>query len=47
MIRWLTSDYGMDAVTANVLMGQTVEYDLGNMFDPTYTMVCKMGKQWL
>lgn len=47
MIRWLTTDYGMDAITANVLMGQTVEYDLGNMFDPAYTMVCKMAKQWL
>ena len=47
MIRWLTADYGMDAITANVLMGQTVEYDLGNMFDPAYTMVCKMAKQWL
>ncbi len=47
MIRWLTHDYAMDALTANVLMGQVVEYDLGNMFDPAYTMVCKMAKRWL
>jgi hypothetical protein len=28
-------------------MGQTVEYDLGNIFDPAYTMVCKMPKRVL
>ena len=28
-------------------VGQTVEYDLGNIFDPAYTMVCKMAKRWL
>ena len=47
MVRWLTTDYAMDAVTANVLLGQTVEYDLGNMFDPAYTMICKLAKRWL
>ncbi len=41
MIRWLTSDYGMDATAANTLLGQTVEYNLGNIFDPAFTMVCK------
>lgn len=47
MIRWLTSDYGMDATAANTLLGQTVEYNLGNIFDPAFTMVCKMKKKWL
>lgn len=47
MIRWLTSDYGMDATAANTLLGQCVEYNLGNIFDPAYTMVCKMKKKWL
>ena len=47
MLRWLTEDYGLDAVGANILMGQCVEYDLGNMFDPAYTMVCKMRKALL
>ena len=44
MLRWLQEDYGLDAVGANTLMGQCVQYDLGNMFDPAYTMVCKMPK---
>ena len=47
LVRWLTTDYGMDALGANTLLGQTVEYDLGNMFDPAYTMVCKLAKKWL
>jgi len=44
MIRWLEKDLGIDAVGAHILMGQTVEYDLGNIYDPAYTMVCKMPK---
>ncbi len=47
MLRWLTEDYGFDLRAASALMGQTVEYDLGNIFDPAYTMVCKMPKRWL
>ncbi len=47
MLRWLQEDYGLDAVGASILLGQCVEYDLGNMFDPAYTMVCKIAKRWL
>jgi amidase len=47
MMRWLKADYGLDGVSASVLLGQTVEYDLGNVFDPAYTMVCKLAKQYL
>jgi acetamidase/formamidase len=44
MIRWLQADYGLDPLSASLLLGQAVEYDLGNVFDPAYTMVCKMSK---
>jgi amidase len=47
MMRWLKSDYGLDGVAAGLLLGQTVEYDLGNVFDPAYTMVCKVAKKYL
>jgi len=47
MLRWLTLEYGLDIQSASQLMGQGVCYDLGNVFDPAYTMVCKMPKQWL
>lgn len=47
MVRWLQEDYGLDALGAYILLGQCVEYDLGNIFDPAYTMVCKMLKRLL
>ncbi|HJM89175.1 MAG TPA: acetamidase/formamidase family protein [Dehalococcoidia bacterium] len=47
MLRWLIEDYGLDAVGANHLMGQAVHYDIGNVFDPAFTMVCKMPKAQL
>ena len=47
LLRWLSADYGLDAVGAGILLGQCVEYDLGNIFDPAYTMVCKLRKSLL
>jgi amidase len=42
MLAWLETDYGLDAVSASHLMGQTVGYDVGNVFNPAYTVVCRM-----
>jgi len=47
MLRWLQQDYGLDSLGANLLLAQCVRYDLGNIFDPAYTMVCKLNKRWL
>ena len=47
MIRWLKTDFGLDERTVHVLLGEAVEYDMGNMFDPAYTYVCKIPKQVL
>lgn len=47
MLRWLTSEHGMTADAANHLLGQCVEYDVGNVFDPAYTVVCKLAKSML
>jgi len=47
MLKWLQEDYGLDALDANLLLAQCVRYDLGNIFDPAYTMVCKLAKKWL
>lgn len=44
MLRWL-EQRGLDIAQASLLMGQCVRYDLGNIFDPAYTMVCKMPKR--
>jgi acetamidase/formamidase len=47
VLRWLEEDYRLDATSASLLLGQCVEYDLGNVFDPAYTMVCKVRKALL
>ncbi|MEJ5199672.1 MAG: acetamidase/formamidase family protein [Anaerolineae bacterium] len=47
MLRWLTQDFGLDIAEASTLLGQCVEYDLGNIYDPAYTMVCKVPKRIL
>ena len=44
MTRWLGTDYGLDVRAASTLMGQTVEYEIGNVYDPAYTVMCKMPK---
>jgi amidase len=45
MLRWLHDDFELDALSASTLLGQCVEYDVGNVFDPAYTMVCKLAKE--
>ena len=44
MVRWLQEGFGMEARTVHLLMGQCVHYDMGNIYDPAYTMVCKISK---
>jgi amidase len=47
MLTWLGADYGLDVTAASHLMGQVVRYDVGNVFDPAYTMACRIAKKWL
>ncbi len=47
MLRWLTADFGLTLAEASTLLGQCVAYDLGNIYDPAYTMVCKLPKRVL
>jgi amidase len=47
MVRWLRGSYGLSVEAASILIGQLCDYDLGNMYDPAYTMVCVMEKRYL
>jgi amidase len=47
MMRWLVNDMGMDPLGTQIMLGQCVEYDVGNVYDPAYTMVCKLSKEFL
>jgi len=47
MVRWLMEELGLGAADAGLLMSQTVRYEIGNVFDPAYTVVCRMPKSVL
>jgi amidase len=47
MMRWLMSDYGLDSSAASVLLGQVVRYEIGNVYDPAYTVACVLPKHVL
>lgn len=47
MARWLRQGYGLDDAAVGVLLGQGVAYEIGNVFDPAYTVVCKVAKALL
>lgn len=44
MLRWLQEDHGLDPVAAHLLLGHCAEYELANMYNPAFTMVCKLPK---
>ncbi len=43
----LLIECGADSSTAAVLMSQAIEYNIGNVFDPAYTVVAKIAKSLL
>lgn len=47
MALWLQEGYGLDPIGAQTLMGMVVDYEVGNVYDPAYTMICKMPKTLL
>lgn len=44
MLRWLTTDGGMSQAAAHLWLPQTVRYEVGNVFDPAYTMACRLPR---
>ena len=47
MVIWIGEVYGLDVGDASHLLGQTVRYDVGNVYDPAYTIACRLEKKWL
>ena len=45
--RWLMADYRLSDRGAAILMGQAMEYEVGNVVDPHFTVVAKMRKSFL
>jgi acetamidase/formamidase len=47
LMRWLEADYGLDYRASSTLLGQAIRYEIGNVFDPAYTVVAKIERRWL
>lgn len=43
MLDWLMADYGLDEVAASHIMGQAVRYDIANVFNPAYSVACRIA----
>jgi acetamidase/formamidase len=47
MLSLLVEDYGLTVNEASLLLGQVVEYEVANVFNPAYSVVCKISKVYL
>ncbi len=47
MISWLQDDPGLSVDEACLLLGQTAQFELGNVVSPSYSMLCKLGAEFL
>lgn len=47
MLDWLMADFGLDEVSASHVMGQWVRYDVANVFNPAYSVACRMPREAL
>jgi amidase len=47
LMRMLEEDYGLSYRASSALLGQCIEYDIGNVFDPAYTVVAKVQRNLL
>ncbi|HXT07071.1 MAG TPA: acetamidase/formamidase family protein [Roseiarcus sp.] len=47
MMAWLAADYGLDALAASHVLGQAVRYDVANVFNPAYSVACRLSKRVL
>jgi hypothetical protein len=46
-MRMLDEDYGLSHRASSVLLGQCIRYDVGNVYDPAYTVVAKVQRAFL
>lgn len=44
MVVWLMERHGLSFEGASVIIGQAGDYEIGNMYDPAFTVVCKVPK---
>jgi amidase len=47
MLDWLETDYGLDRISASHFLGMAVRYDIANVFNPAFSVACRIEKSWL
>ena len=47
MVAWLVESYGCDLRTAGLLMGQLVDYKIGNLVSNAFTVACSIERRFL
>ena len=47
MLAWLAADWGLDPLAASHCLGQCVRYDVANVFNPAYSVACRLDKSVL
>lgn len=47
MLNWLAEDFGLDHVAAGHVMAMFVRYDVANVFNPAYSVACRIPKSAL
>ncbi len=47
MLAWLEQDDGLDILSASHLLGMAVRYDIANVFNPAFSVACRIEKSWL
>jgi amidase len=47
LMHMLEDDHGLSYRASSALLGQCLEYDVGNVFDPAYTVVAKVARSFL
>ena len=47
MLAWLVTEYRLDAMSASHVMGQCVRYDVANVFNPAFSIACRIAKSAL
>jgi acetamidase/formamidase len=47
MLSLLEQRYGLDRIAASHLLGMAVRYDIANVFNPAFSVACRIEKNWL
>jgi amidase len=47
LLHMLQDSYGVSYRASSTLLGQCLEYDIANVYDPAYTVVAKLDRRYL